>query len=406
MPSPVTIQERKRLVWVFFSLFLLFCFLIVQFYKLQIIEGEKWTKRAEAQHQFVVIEPFKRGLFYSNTSIKAGHPEMAQPFVVDVPVFHLYIDPDSIPAACRSEIMQKLTALMSLEKPESEKMRQQFYKKSRSRKLRMWLEGEMRDRIQAWWQPYARAKKLPRNALYFVQDYKRSYPFGKLLGQVLHTLGEDRNPDTQQKMPTGGLELLYNDYLTGTEGKRLLFRSPRHPMDVGKVLAYPEHGADIYLTINHYLQAVAEEEIEKAVQKANAKGGWAIMMDPRSGEILALAQYPFFDPTHYRDYFNDPKLLENTKARAIIDPYEPGSTFKPITLAIGLKANAALKKLGKPPVLIKEEKMATSNGHFPGRSIPIKDTHHHSFLNMELGMQKSSNIYMARVIQRVVNQLG
>ena len=69
-------EARKRLVWVSLGVFALFCLLIVQFFKIQIIEGEKWTKRAKSQHQLVVTEPFKRGLFYSNTSIKLGHPEI------------------------------------------------------------------------------------------------------------------------------------------------------------------------------------------------------------------------------------------------------------------------------------------------------------------------------------------
>lgn len=399
-------EDRKRLVWISLFLFGLFGLIIIQFYKIQIIEGDKWSRDARAQHQLVVIEPFKRGLFYSNNTIKAGHPDVAQPFVVDVPKFHLYVDPLSIPVETRDEIAGKLASILHLQPKDKERLRAQFNKQSRSRKLMMWIDRDKRDQIQSWWQDYIRPKKIVRNALYFIQDYKRSYPFGKLLGQALHTVREEREKGTHQSIPTGGLELIFNRWLQGKEGKRLLLRSPRHPLDTDKIISYPENGADVYLTINHYLQAIAEEEIAKAVKNASAKAGWAIIMEPRTGEIWALAQYPWFDPSDYRRFYNDEKLLEFTKIKALTDAYEPGSTFKPITIAICLKANEELKKRGKKPLFFPEEKIATSNGHFPGRSKPIKDTHFHAFLNMPLAMQKSSNIYMARMIQRVVDTLG
>lgn len=401
-----SLEDRKRLVWISLFVFVLFSLLIIQFYKIQIIEGEKWTKEAKGQHQLVVVEPFKRGLFYSNNEVKPGHPGNPQPFVIDVPKFHLYIDPKSIPEGSRGEAAEKITAILRLNEADGLKIRAQFDKESRSRKLVMWLNREQRDRILDWWTPFYRQKKIVRNAIFFIQDYKRSYPFGKLLGQILHTVREERDAKTGQYIPTGGLEMYFDEYLSGKPGKRVILRSPRHPLDSGKVISLPEHGADIYLTINHYLQAIAEEEICKAVKKANAKGGWAILMDPRTGEILAWAQYPWFDPSAYRKFYNDPKLLDDTKVKAVTDPYEPGSTFKPLTLAICLKANAELKKQGKKPIFDAREKVAVGNGSFPGRSKPIRDTHYHSYLNLELAMQKSSNIYMARMIQRVIETLG
>lgn len=397
-------MNRKRLLYVAFFTLLLFSLLIVQFFRIQIIEGEKWTKEARKQHQLVIAEPFKRGLFYSNSAIKKGHPETLQPLVVDVPKFHLFVDPSSIPSDLRDGVTLSIARILNLTKEDGEKMGEQLTKKSRNRKLRAWLSQEERNKVNRWWESCYKKYKLPRNAIYFVQDYKRSYPFGHLLGQVLHTVREESDVKTKQSIPTGGLELYFNRYLKGKEGKRLLLRSPRHPLDMGKVLALPENGADIHLTINHYLQAIAEEEIEIAVKKASAKSGWAVMMHPRTGEIYALAQYPYFEPSNYGQYFEEQP--QETKVKAITDPYEPGSTMKPLTLAICMKANAELKKQGKKPIFFPEEKIATANGRFPGRSKPISDTHLHNFLNMDLALQKSSNIYMARMIQRVIETLG
>lgn len=396
MLSP-TSGDRKRLIFVALFIFGLFSVLIIQFYKIQILEGDKWTKAANAQHRTIVTEPFQRGIFYSNSAVKQGHPEEPRAFVVPVPYFHLYADPSAIHEDCRAEIIQALSKAFDVDKI---KLKSNLEKKSRNRKLIMWLTREDRDRVLKWWFQYAKAKKMERNALYFVQDYKRSHPFGKSLGQVLHAVREDG------AIPTGGLELAYNHLLQGKNGKRMIYRSPRHPLDMGKVISQPENGADIYLTVNHYIQAIAEEEIEKAVKNSNSKAGWAIVMHPRTGEILALAQYPFFEPDVYNEYFNDPKKKENTKVKAVTDAYEPGSTIKPLTIAICLLANKELQKRGQKPLFYSDEKIETRNGKFPGRSGILKDTHTHNFLNLNMGMQKSSDIYMARLVQRVIDRLG
>src|SRR5690606_29995589 len=141
-----------------------------------------------------------------------------------------------------------LAAVLDLKESEREKFYPNFALKSRSRRLVMWLDREIRDEIHAWWKGYARANRIAQNAVYFLPDYQRSYPFGKLLGQVLHTVQSQKNEVTMQGIPTGGLELAFDPYLRGKEGKRLLKRSPRHAFETGQIIAPPENGADIYLT--------------------------------------------------------------------------------------------------------------------------------------------------------------
>lgn len=404
--EPIKDPDRKRLILISIVLFGFFALLIAQFYRIQIIEGERWSREARGQHFFIVKEPGQRGTFISNTSVKKGHPELPQRFVIDVEKFHLYIDPESITEKNKNYVASHLMGMLNLSVAEQMGFRKHVYRKCRSRKLAMWLDRESRDAILDWWFPYAREHKLPRNALFFVSDYQRSYPFGKLLGQVLHTIQNNKDEVTQQAIPTGGLELQFDSYLRGKQGKRRLMRSPRNSFETGEIIASPEHGANIYLTINHCLQAIAEEEIAKGVKKYKAKAGWAVMMDPRSGEILALAQYPFFYPPEYQYYFNDPRMTEHSRVKAITDANEPGSIMKPVTLTIGLMANEVLRKKGEKPLFSPSEKMPTSNSRFPGRSKPLVDTHFHKFLNMEMALQKSSNIYMARLVESMVARLG
>jgi cell division protein FtsI (penicillin-binding protein 3) len=397
----------RRLAAIAISLFVLFFLLIARFYEIQILEKEKWTKVATSQHQTVASIPFMRGSFYSNTSVKKGHPVEDQPFVIDVPKFHLFIDPDSIQEGAKSKMAHQLFAHLGLGQQEWGKLLSEFYKNSRSRKIAMWLDRESRMNIESWWRRFSREEKIVSNALFFKPEFKRSYPFGSMLGAVLHTVQEEKDPATGQSLPTGGLEMVFNSYLKGKPGKKLIVRSPRHPLDTGKILEMPENGADIYLTVNHYLQAIMETELKKGVERAKALGGWAVMMDPFTGEILAIAQTPAFDPVRYPAYFNDPTLQEATRVKTVTDCYEPGSIFKPITLAVCLKANEELEAQGKKPLFSPEEKIATSNGWFPGRSTPMKETGRvHRYLNMDLAIQKSSNIYFARLIRRVIDTMG
>lgn len=380
--------------------------IIVQFFYLQITYGDKWDKIASCQHQIEITQYFMRGGFYSNTEIKKDHPNEKIPFVVEVPKFHLYIDPCSIDAKHRSRIAKKLFEFFEFSTKEKEKIFYEFFKKSRSRKIISWVDKEKKDEILNWWTSFSKEKKIVKNAVFFVNDYKRCYPFGPLLGQVLHTVQDQKDPLTFQAVPTGGLELYFDDYLKGRLGKRIITRSIRHPLDTGILVEAPENGCDIYLTINHYLQAISEEELQKGVSKASAKDGWAIMMDPNSGEILAFAQSPSFDVRNYSHYYNNDDLKDLTKLKAIVDPFEPGSVMKPITLAICLKANEELKRQNSPPLFSTDEKIETFNGYFPGSSKPIKDGRPHRYLNTNLAIQKSSNVYFARLVDRLINRFS
>ncbi len=404
--TPTEFRDRKRVMVVAVGIFGLFALLVIQFFRLQIEQGDKWEREAQAQHEIIVPEPFRRGTFYSNISIKQGNPEQAQPLAIDVRKFHLYVDPASIPEEKRDEICKALLGILDLPEAERTLFRAQFDKKSRSRKLAMWLNKDSQDKVKEWWEPYANQRKIARNAIYFVADMQRSYPFGKLLGQVLHTIRLTKDEETQQSVPTGGMELYFDSYLRGKAGKRKIVRALHSPLDTGVVLEPPQHGADIYLTVNHYIQAIAEEELAKGVQAVNAKGGYAVMMDPQTGEILAMAEYPFFDPTHYADYFNDPEKMEATRVHAVSDAGEPGSVMKPLTMAIGLTANNLLKSRGRPPLYDPEAMMAAAPTMMPGRPKILKDTTDRKFLNMDMAIQKSSNVYVGKVAYQIVSVLG
>ncbi len=404
--SRVRNKDRSLLIYLIaIPLFFLFTLLLVQFYKIQVLEAERWYRLAHKQHHLFMVEPHLRGVFYSNGTLRRGHPEQDQPLVFDMPCFHLYADAAAIPDQYREEIFQSLKDRLG---SSCAQLEEEQKKKSRSLKVATSLTKEQKELIISWWHNYASLKKLKKNLLFLIKDYKRSYPFGKLLGQLLHTVRSEVDPFSDRRyIPTGGLEASLDHYLKGKDGKRSILRSPRHPLELGELLYPAQDGADVYLTINHHLQAIVEEEIAAAVERAEAKAGWAIMMDPVTGEIWAWAQYPFFDPIHYRNYFNDPEKEKATKLKAITDPFEPGSIMKPITLAVALHANEFLRKEGKKGFFTVGEKIDVHNGFFPGRQKPIKETtRYYKALNMYMGLQRSSNVYMARLVERLIGAVG
>ena len=404
--NKITSFQLKRLVIIALFLFGCFTILLIQYFRIQILEEKQWQDRANRQHFFTVTEPFLRGAFYSNTSLQKTHIQEDQPLVFDIKKYHMYIDPLSLSEEFKNEIAKKLFSFLNLPNSKKSEFFSHFNKKNRSRKLASWLEHQEKDLILEWWRPFAKKHKIPSNALYFVGDFQRSYPFGKLLGQTLHTIQENKNEITKQAVPTGGLEYQFHQFLKGKLGKRKMMRSPRHSFDLGEVIEFPENGCDIYLTINHVLQAICEEELEKGVKNSLAKGGWAVMMDPFTGDVLALAQYPFFYPPNYQKYFNDKSFIEHSQVRAATDAYEPASVMKSITAAVALLANEELVSRGETPLFNPDEMMPTANGIFPGRSAPIKDTRPAKFLDLNMAMQRSSNIYVGRLMQQVVSRLG
>ncbi|SPN73554.1 Penicillin-binding protein 2,peptidoglycan synthase FtsI,Membrane carboxypeptidase/penicillin-binding protein,stage V sporulation protein D,Penicillin binding protein transpeptidase domain [Chlamydia serpentis] len=396
---------RKRLILIVLGVFVLYALLVLRYYKIQICEGDRWAAEAIGQHEFYVRDPFRRGTFFANTTLRKGDIDLQQPFAIDITKFHLCADPLAIPECHRDEVVQGI--LQFIEDGTYEELYRKLDKKSRYCKLYPLLDISIHDHLSAWWKGFAVQHRLPANALFFITDYQRSYPFGKLLGQVLHTLREVKDEKTGKAFPTGGLEAYFNHLLEGEVGERKLLRSPLNRLDMDRVIKMPKDGSDIYLTINPVIQTIAEEELERGVLEAKAQGGRLILMNSQTGEILALAQYPFFDPTNYKEYFNNKERIEHTKVSFVSDVFEPGSIMKPLTVAIALQANEEAERQLQQKIFDPKEPIDVTRTIFPGRKgSPLKDISRNSRLNMYMAIQKSSNVYVAQLADRIVQSLG
>lgn len=125
-------KEYRRVLWVSCSVFALFALLVVQFFRVQIIQAEKWQKYAHSQHELIIKEPFKRGLFFANTSLNPDFKNKKQPLVVDIPKEHLFADSMQIPKSKQKEIVDKLADLLSLSSNEQEQfLKELSHEKSR-----------------------------------------------------------------------------------------------------------------------------------------------------------------------------------------------------------------------------------------------------------------------------------
>lgn len=158
-------------------------------------------------------------------------------------------------------------------------------------------------------------------------ESKRFYPAGSLASHVIGFVGIDNQG-------LGGLENQYDKRLSGEAGELFMERDPRgRPIPAGKShFQPPTPGEDLILTVDREIQFVAEDSLRRAVETWGAKGGTIVVMQPRSGEILALANYPTFDPNNVLASPEDWR-----RNRALSEVYEPGSTSKVITAAAGLE---------------------------------------------------------------------
>ena len=163
--------------------------------------------------------------------------------------------------------------------------------------------------------------------VYLVKESKRNYPFGTTLSHTIGFVGIDNQG-------LSGLELMYNSYLTGSYGAIKYYSDAKGTrLNLAEVYEQPQDGVNMTLTINYDIQASLERELDNAVLKYNPDQALGIVMDPNSGEILAISSRPNFSPSEYQNY----TVEEINRNLPIWMTYEPGSTFKIITLAASLE---------------------------------------------------------------------
>jgi cell division protein FtsI/penicillin-binding protein 2 len=244
----------------------------------------------------------------------------------------------------------------------------------------VWVKRKVTDREAE------EVRKLAHPAIGLQDEFKRFYPHGQEHAHVLGFCNIDQRG-------LEGLELAYDEALKGEKGWRHAQRDAlgREILALEEKEIPPRHGHDLMLHLDHFIQHAVERELDRAFVKWQAKGACAIVMEPDTGRIVAMASRPSFDPNDYKN-----STIDSRRNRCVTDFYEPGSIFKVITIAAAL--NEEKVKL--------EDTFDCERGTWHvSRSRVIHDVHPYGELDLPHILIKSSNIGTVKVAKRIGEKL-
>jgi cell division protein FtsI (penicillin-binding protein 3) len=320
---------------------------------LQVWQSEFLTDQGEKRAQRIAPIPAYRGMITDRRG---------EPLAVSTPVETLWINPkEANPSASQIQALAHI-----LEKNPDQIARLFTDKRKGFVYLERQLEPSKAEQIRA----------LKVVGLFSKPAYRRYYPAGEVTS---HVLGITNIEDNGQE----GLELTYQSWLTGEAGaQRVVKDRPGNVVEVLERLKAPKPGRDLALSLNQHIQYLAYRELNDAVTLNKAKAGSVVVLDARTGEILAMANTPGFNPNS-RSTFSADRM----RNRAITDTFEPGSTMKPLFVAAALDAGVV-----KPDSIID-----TGPGWFIIGDKKITDTHPKGVMTLGEAIQVSSNVAVAKI---------
>jgi len=308
MKNDQSLAKRIRIVVVVLGIWA--AVISARLYFLHVVHSADYKQKAERQQQRILDVSPRRGVIYDRNG-----NELA----VSIKVDSLFAVPDEIEDVDRTaKALSRFTGIPVTD----------LGPKLRSTRSFVWIKRKLDGATAA----AVRRAALP--GLYFQQEDMRYYPQRELASHVLGYVDIDEKG-------LGGLEYRYNDDIRGEPGRVLIMTDARGRR-FNSVEQPVEPGANLVTTIDQNIQYIAEKELKTAVEQLQPKGATVIVMDPRGGEILAMANYPTFNPNAYARYGANAWIN-----RAVSHTYEPGSTFKIVTTA-----SAFEEGLAKPDELI------------------------------------------------------
>ena len=293
---------HKRIKIVLLIVLFIFAIIIAKVFFIEVIDNKKLNSLAS-------------GLWSRNLPIEADRGNI---YTVDGEAIASNLTTTSlvfIPNQIKNKdlVAEKISEILDVSKS---KIEEHLYKKSMMERVHpegRRLSYEIADKIE----------NLHFDGVYLLKESKRYYPHNEMLSHVLGYVGIDNQG-------LSGLELEYDDILTGEYGSIQYFSDAKgNNLERNSVYVEPEDGLDIYLTVDYGIQSSIERELDNVVLRYNPDGAWAIAMDPNTGEILGMSSRPNFNPNNYKNY--DTETINRNMA--IWASYEPGSTFKILTLS-------------------------------------------------------------------------
>ncbi len=330
---------------------------VYRLYTLQIRDHERYRKMAEKQQMRTVKIVPKRGTIY------------------DTKMRELAISVDAVSVyAIPPEIQDKPGTAKALSGITG-KSRRKILKSLLKKKQFVWIARKLELKV------LKKLEKADLKGVEFLYESKRYYPNRFLAAGLLGFVGLDNQG-------LEGIEYEYDDYVKGEPGWFLasVDARARKIMSEGKGYVKPTGANHLVLTIDKTIQYITESELKRAVNENQAKSGIAVMMRPGTGEILSMASYPGFNPNEFQAY--RPMDRQN---RAILENFEPGSTFKLVTLSSAIDRGAVKS----------EDIFFCENGSYLFRSKVYHDTHEYGWLTPQQILQRSSNIGIIKISERL-----
>ena len=300
------VDERLKIFVI--GVFIVFIVIILKVFYIQVFDYEKLSKLAFGLWSRNLPIEADRGIIYDRNGIVLAD---------NITTTSLVLIPNQIKD--KKETCEKLASILNVS---FDTMKKHVYKNTSIERVHPFgrrLDYKIAEKIE----------KLKIDGVYLVRESKRNYPYGSMLSHTLGFVGIDNQG-------LSGIELQYDDYLTGSYGAIKYFSDAKgNKLKLSGVYEAPQNGVNITLTINQKIQSSIERELDNVVSKYEPETALAIAMDPNTGEILAISSRPNFNALNYKDYSTD-VLNRNLPIWAT---YEPGSTFKIITLASALNEN-------------------------------------------------------------------
>ncbi len=346
MASSTARHSTNFRLYLLAGIFVLWCGVIcARLVYLQIFRYGSFQQRAQHQQQRTEEVSAKRGIIYD----RQGR-ELAMSISVD----SVFAVPTEMPNA---------TSTISLIARITKQDPRELLARCHAAKTFCWLARKPEPEISA------RIHSLNLRGVYFQKESKRYYPKSELAAQVLGYVGMD-------DAGLSGIEREYEDQLHGRPGQMLISVDARKRW-FGSVEKQPEPGQNVVLTIDEKIQYIAERELETAMGQTKAIAGTVVVANPRTGEILALANRPTFNPNLSKEI--TPGRLKN---HAVSDVYEPGSTFKLVTIAGALE-----EKVTRP-----DELFDCQMGSIVFNGMRIHDSRPHGLLTVSDVLAESSDV--------------
>ncbi len=362
-------KPTERLLWLLRALIVWVAVIFLRLVWLQVLQHDDLLRQAQSQQQKMVPIEAQRGSILDRTG---------QPLAKSLPVESVVVNPKRIKdARVAANLLAPILGLNA--KQLTEKIRTALRRDSGFLWVKRKVPAEEAERVRSYKLDYVE----------FRPEARRFYPHGQLAAHVLGSVGIADPNDTVER-GTAGIEMYLDEELAGQAGQALVYNDVRQNRYDSVVATKPEPGADITLTIDQNLQYEAEKEIERAAIASGSKSGSIVVMNPYNGEILAMANYPTYDPNEPPGAGEAPGARSNL---AITTPFEPGSVFKVITLAAALETTK----------LRPDSPINCGNGSFNLLGRVIHD-HVRGVLSVADVLAKSSNIGAIQIGLKVGDQ--